>query len=264
MAKKTIKPEEELFAWKIEESIDSDQDAIAFFYLCQYEYDNERRNKYEVVDVKPLNAEILTAFADWNIEEDWEKNNFVTFRCSKQDAKGKEKILKLYNGFDFRMLSCRFVNFDEKEKDVVINMLKKYYNHVSSDFDYKKASQASIPEMPSLFGAVTPDGEMTREFLEENWTVSSYNEGTPEQIDYYMNEMCAFAGEKAYMYSHEDDKLCELEIVHIIASMDDANAYNKLIEDDDVLINGEEEYGADCSAEFNAMFSSYLVWFKNV
>lgn len=39
---------------------------------------------------------------------------------------------------------------------------------------------------------------------------------------------------------------------------------DELIQDDDVLINGEEEYGADCSAEFTGMFSCYLVWFKEV
>ena len=258
------KKEEEWFAWKIEEPFESDQDTITFFYLCQYEDDSERCNKYEEVDVKPLNEEILRAFAGWEIEEDWEKNDFVTFWCSNKETYGFKKMLKLYNGYLGRMLSCRMLNFDEKEKEMVIGLLEKYYNHVSSDFDINKARQISEPEMPSLFGAVAPDGAITREFLEANWEVSSYNEGTSEQIDYYISELSAFAGEKAYMYSHEDDELYELEIVHIIASMDDANTYNKLIEDDDVLINGEEEYGADCSAEFIAKFSSYLVWFKNV
>ena len=82
------KKEEEWFAWKIEESIDSDQDAIAFFYLCQYEDDSEKCNKYEQVDVKPLNEEILRAFAGWEIEEDWEKNDFVTFCCSNKETYG--------------------------------------------------------------------------------------------------------------------------------------------------------------------------------
>ena len=64
--------------------------------------------------------------------------------------------------------------------------------------------------------------------------------------------------------SHEDDELRELEIVHAIARMDNALLYDELIQDEDVLINGEEEYGADCSAEFTGMFSCYLVWFKEV
>ena len=29
---------------------------------------------------------------------------------------------------------------------------------------------------------------MTREYLEENWEVSSYNEDTEDQLDYYINE----------------------------------------------------------------------------
>lgn len=75
------------------------------------------------------------------------------------------------------MLSCRMLNFDEKEKEMVMGLLQKYYNHVSSDFDLNKARQVSEPEMPSLFGASAAEGEMTREFLEENWVVSSYDEG---------------------------------------------------------------------------------------
>ena len=133
-----------------------------------------------------------------------------------------------------------------------------------SDFDLNKARQASEPEMPSLFGASAPEGEMTREFLEENWVVSSYDEGEECQMDYYMHEMSCFPGEKAYCYSHEDDELRELEIVHVIARMDNASLYDELMQDEDVLINGEEEYGADCSAEFTGMFSCYLMWFKEV
>ncbi len=258
------KKEEEMFAWKIEESIDSDQDAIAFFYMCQYEDDSERCNKYEQVDVKPLNEEILRAFSGWEIEEDWEKNDYVTFWCSNKEIYGYKKMLKLYNGYLNRFLSCRMLNFDEKEKEMVVSLLKKYYNHVSSDFDINKARQASEPEMPSLFGASESEGAITREFLEANWVVSSYDEGEECQMDYYMHELKCFPGEKAYCYSHEDNELRELEIVHVIARMDNAKLYDELIQDDDVLINGEEEYGADCSAEFIGKFSCYLMWFKEI
>ena len=105
---------------------------------------------------------------------------------------------------------------------------------------------------------------MTREFLEENWAVSSYDEDTMCQIDYYIDEDNCDVGSKAYMYSHLDEELVEMEIVHIIALSKDFDLYNELLEDDDVLINGEEEYGADCSAEFITDNDSYLVWFKNV
>ena len=105
---------------------------------------------------------------------------------------------------------------------------------------------------------------MTREFLEENWAVSSYDEDTMCQIDYYIDEGNCSVGNKAYMYSHLDEELVEMEIVHIIAQSNDFNLYNELLEDDDVLVNGEDEYGADCSAEFITDKDSYLVWFKNV
>ena len=105
---------------------------------------------------------------------------------------------------------------------------------------------------------------MTREFLEENWTVSSYDEDTICQIDYYIDEDNCSVGDKAYMYSHADEELIEMEIVHIITLSNDLDQYNNLLADDDVLINGEEEYGAECSAEFITDNDSYLVWFKNV
>lgn len=47
-------------------------------------------------------------------------------------------------------------------------------------------------------------------------------------------------------------------------TMDNAELYDELIQDEDVLINGEDEYGADCSAEFIAKLSCYMVWFKEV
>ncbi len=106
--------------------------------------------------------------------------------------------------------------------------------------------------------------EISREYLEENWTVSSYNEGETEQIDYYINEIKSFEGDTAYVYSHEDDELCKLEIIYVIARSTDPDAYDSLLEDDDVLINGEDKYGADASAEFIGMTDCYLVWFKNV
>ena len=66
------------------------------------------------------------------------------------------------------------------------------------------------------------------------------------------------------MYSHADKELIEMKIVHVIARMDNVELYDELVQDDDVLINGEEEYGADCSAEFITKFSCYLMWFKHV
>ncbi|MBR4112783.1 MAG: hypothetical protein IKK53_07100 [Ruminiclostridium sp.] len=105
---------------------------------------------------------------------------------------------------------------------------------------------------------------MTREFLEENWAVSSYDEDTMCQIDYYIDEDNCDVGSKAYMYSHLDEELVEMEILHIIALSKDFDLYNELLADEDVLINGEEEYGADCSAEFITDNDSYLVWLKNV
>ena len=102
---------------------------------------------------------------------------------------------------------------------------------------------------------------MTREDL-KNWALSEYNEDTEEQLDYYINEYKCDIGNKAYLYSHEDDELTEMEIVHIVSRMDDMELYDELLENEDVLLDGEDEYNADTSAEFITDNNCYLVWFK--
>ena len=104
---------------------------------------------------------------------------------------------------------------------------------------------------------------MTREEL-KNWALSEYNEYTEEQLDYYINERQCDVGDKAYLYSHEDDELYEMEIIHIIARFDDEDFYDELLEDEDVLLDGEYKYDADTSAEFITDNDCYLVWFKYV
>lgn len=103
---------------------------------------------------------------------------------------------------------------------------------------------------------------MIREDL-KNWTLSEYNEDTEYQLDYYINERKCDVEDKAYLYSHGDDKLTEMEIVHIIYRSDDTFVYDKLLETE-VLLDGEDEYNADTSAEFITDNDCYLVWFKYV
>ena len=102
---------------------------------------------------------------------------------------------------------------------------------------------------------------MTREEL-RNWELSEYNEDTDEQLDYYINERMCDIGDKAYLYSHEDNELTEMEIVHRICRLDNADYYDSL--DEDVLLDGEDEYNADTSAEFITDHDCYLIWFKYV
>ena len=104
---------------------------------------------------------------------------------------------------------------------------------------------------------------MTREEL-KNWALSEYNEDTEEQVDYYINEYKCDIGNKAYLYSHEDNELTEMEIVCIISRLDNIEYYDKLLENEDVLLDGEDEYSADTSAEFITDNDCYLVWFKYV
>ena len=100
---------------------------------------------------------------------------------------------------------------------------------------------------------------MTREEL-KNWSLSEYNENTDEQLDYYINERKCNVGDKAYLYNHADDKLIEMEIINIFIRSDDMEDYDELGED--VLLDGEDEFDADTSAEFITDNDCYLVWFK--
>ena len=65
-------------------------------------------------------------------------------------------------------------------------------------------------------------------------------------MDYYINERKCEVGDKAYLYNHADNELTEMEIVHIISRMEDMEHYDELLKnDDDVLLDGEDEYKAD-------------------
>lgn len=66
------------------------------------------------------------------------------------------------------------------------------------------------------------------------------------------------------MYSHLNEELVKMEILHIIALSNNFDLYNEFLAVDDALVNGEDEYSVDCSAEFFTNNDSYLVWFKNV
>lgn len=103
---------------------------------------------------------------------------------------------------------------------------------------------------------------MTREDL-KNWTLSEYNEDTEDQLDYYINERKCDVGDKAYLYSHEDKEFTEMEIIHIICRSDDTFVYDKLLQTE-VLLDGEDVYKADTSAEFITDNDCYLVWFRYV
>lgn len=103
---------------------------------------------------------------------------------------------------------------------------------------------------------------ITKKWLDQNLTVSEYNEGTKEQLNYYLDEANCKVGEKAYLYSYEDQAITKMTILHVISRNDDPKTYDKLIQDDDCLIDGEDAYEADTSAEFITDTNCYLVWFK--
>lgn len=96
----------------------------------------------------------------------------------------------------------------------------------------------------------------------KKWTLSEYNEGTNAQLDYYINRFHCKENDTAYLYSHEDNTLTKMEIVKIIRRSDDLKYYDSILENENVLIDGESEYGADTSAEFIMDDDCFLVWFR--
>lgn len=105
---------------------------------------------------------------------------------------------------------------------------------------------------------------MTREYLEKNYTVSSYNENTSEQLDYYIDENLCKEGDVAYLYFHEEKKIEEMEIVKIIRRSCSHYIYDNFIRSKDFLLYGESKYNADTSAEFITDNDCYLIWFKTI
>ena len=100
----------------------------------------------------------------------------------------------------------------------------------------------------------------TRRYLDETHERSSYNEGTNDQLDYYIEKDNFTAGATAYLYSHSERKLTKMNIVKTICRSDDISFYDGL--NNDVLLLGEVRYNADTSAEFITDTNCYLIWFK--
>ncbi|MBO5435298.1 hypothetical protein J6A31_05735 [bacterium] len=106
------------------------------------------------------------------------------------------------------------------------------------------------------------------------WICSSYNEDIDselnnaeinpldgsDQLDYYIHIHDCEEGSTAYLYKHETAELHKMIIVKIIKRSTNFVTYDKLVESDDVLIDGERDYDADTSAEFITVDDCYLVW----
>lgn len=94
---------------------------------------------------------------------------------------------------------------------------------------------------------------------------SDYNEGTEDELSYYIDIQKHKIGDTGYLYLHQDKSITKMSIVHIITNKTiPINMYDRLIENDDVLINGEEKYNADTSAEFITDDECMLIWFRVV
>lgn len=128
------KIEEELYSWNIEQSVDKDEDVIAFFRFGKYEHKSKKTSKYENIDVRQLYKELLDAFPNWNNDVDsWEEDDYETFMCTNKETYAYEKEIHIYNGYEQKFLNCTLTNMNEMEKDIFIKIVQKYCNHVATD-----------------------------------------------------------------------------------------------------------------------------------
>lgn len=98
-------------------------------------------------------------------------------------------------------------------------------------------------------------------FTKHNWIESSYNEDSSEEMIYYVADNCK-AGDLAYLYMPGQDELSQLRILKTLRRSEDIEYYDSLPED--ILIDGEDKFGADTSAEFIYDDDCILVWFEDV
>lgn len=88
------------------------------------------------------------------------------------------------------------------------------------------------------------------------WLVSEY-----VNLDFFLDDENLRNDARAYMYRKDDVELVPLTICHIIRRSDDVNAYEAKGENENVLLDGEILYHADCSCELITDNDSYLIWF---
>lgn len=97
---------------------------------------------------------------------------------------------------------------------------------------------------------------MKREDLmnDTRWNLSEY-----EDEEYYMQQGHYHEGDTAYKCDKQTEEVTELQIIHSILRSDDMAVYDAM--DEDVLLDGEDEYEADCSCEVITDDDCYLLWF---
>lgn len=95
--------------------------------------------------------------------------------------------------------------------------------------------------------------------MDRNYIRSSYNEEDSDRLDFYIQRI-SDTDNKAYLYSKETRSITELEILKIVIRSDDMESYDGLPEE--ILLDMESQYNADCSAEFITDDDCCLAWFK--
>ena len=85
-----------------------------------------------------------------------------------------------------------------------------------------------------------------------NWISSEY-----EGCSYHV-QMPISAGSLAFLVDAGD--VSTMEVIHAIHRSDDMDCYDNLSEN--ILLDCENKYNADASAEFITDKDCYLVWFK--
>lgn len=128
------KKEEDVYAWNIEHSIETDEEVVSFFRFGQYREEPEKCSKYEDVNLKQLYGELKDVLSTWDDNsEEWEDDSYDRFYCSDMEIYGYEKVVDIYCGYEQKFLNCTFTNISETEKAVLLEIVGKYCNHIVWD-----------------------------------------------------------------------------------------------------------------------------------
>ena len=186
------------------------------------------------------------------------------------DKKGEIKIIKITNGMeqDFEIIETNAPEKAIKFQLIHNNELLEARQPISNPYNIiEKLGYfvKTIGDSDSLSDSDVKALEIAQEYdcydcEFVGWQMSSYNENTQDQLDFYMSENECELGDTAFLYSHEDNTLSVMEIANIIVRSNDTEYYDNLSEY--VLVHSEGKYNADRSAEFITDNDCYLVWLR--
>ena len=116
---------ENIYIWDIEETIDTNEEAITFFRLGKYMKDSEKCSKYKDIRFEDICKELKEAFSTWAIDDGGD-----SWYCSNKECYGYEKDIYIHNSYDNKFLNCTITNLSDVERESFMDIMRKWCSHV--------------------------------------------------------------------------------------------------------------------------------------